>query len=111
MGRGSCWLPDHLVGSRADSGAGWQQQMHCPQVPHHAACRADFPKFFKDQPDARLHFFVRVQDDFSSRSTSQAHGQSLLQFSSFGFVSCSSLHPLFELVQFSLAHHARQAQQ
>ena len=66
------------------------------------------PEFLKDQPDACLHFFVRVQDDFSSRPTSQAHRQPLAQFSPLGFVACSRLHPLFELVQLSQASHAGQ---
>jgi hypothetical protein len=67
------------------------------------------PKFLTDQPDARLHFFVRVQDDLSGRPTSQAHGQSLPQFSPLGLVACSRLHALFELVELGEASHAGQA--
>jgi hypothetical protein len=68
-------------------------------------------EFLKDQLNARLHFFVRIQRHFSGRPASQSHGQPLTQVSPLGFVSCSSLHPLFELVELSLAQHARQSQQ
>src|SRR6266566_8884973 len=56
---------------------------------------ADFTEFLKDQPYSCLHFFVRIQNHFSSRPASQPHGQPLAQFSPLGFVSCSGLHPLF----------------
>jgi hypothetical protein len=65
--------------------------------------------FSGDQTDARLYFLIWIEDHFSSRSSSQSHGQSLPQFSSLGFVSCTCLPALFELVQLSEASHAGQA--
>jgi hypothetical protein len=91
-------LPNDLVGRRADSGARWQRQVHCSQIPHHAARRTDLPKFVKDQANARLHLFVGIEDHFSRRSASQSHRQPLAQFSPFRFVSGSCLHALFELM-------------
>jgi len=69
-GRGARRLPDDLVRSRTAQRASGERQASFLQIPHHAARRTDFPEFLKDQPDARLHFFIRIQDHFSTQPAS-----------------------------------------
>jgi hypothetical protein len=40
------------------------------QIPHDAARRTNFPEFPKDQLDARLYFFVGMQDHFPTQPAS-----------------------------------------
>lgn len=88
-----------------------QRQVHCLQIPHHAASRTDLPKFLKDQSDARLYFFIGTEDHFSAKLANSPHRQPLAQFSPFGLMSCSSMHALLEMMEFRLAHHPCQSQQ
>jgi hypothetical protein len=69
-GRGARRLPDHLVRSRTAEWASGERQVSFLQIPHDAARRTNFPEFPKDQLDARLHFFIRIQDHFSTRLAS-----------------------------------------
>ena len=55
--------PDHLVRGRSEQGPHRQRQSVGAQKAHHAARALQLPELGEDEVQARLHFFVRIEDD------------------------------------------------
>src|ERR1041384_8719490 len=69
-GRSARRLPDDLMRSWTAERASGERQVGFLKIPHDTARRTDFLEFLKDQPNARLHFFIGMQDHFSTQPAS-----------------------------------------
>ena len=75
------------------------------EVAHHGFGNSQFGKLVQHQSNARLDFFVGVEDDVTGRQSQQTNRQCQPQFATRGFVPGTGLQPAFDLVQFRFTHN------
>src|SRR5207245_867602 len=87
--------PDHLVRRRPEQRSDRQRQPARAQKAHHATCALQLPELGEDEVQARLHFFVRVENDGTCPVIDKPGGQREVEFAARRFLPLALMkaHP------------------
>src|SRR3954452_2197498 len=103
--------PDKRVRGRSEQRAHRQRQAVGAQIAHHGPRALQFAELGEDKPEARLHLFVRVQDDRTGAVMDQSSREGQAQLATRRFLALALVEAHSDLMQLRLAHDAGQAQE
>src|SRR4051794_26346059 len=103
--------PDKRVRGRSEQRAHRQRQAVGAQIAHHGPRALQFAELGEDKPEARLHLFVRVQDDRTGAVMDQSSREGQAQLATRRFLALALVEAHSDLMQLRLAQDAGQAQE
>jgi hypothetical protein len=103
--------PDHLVRPWPVERADRQRQAMPLQFPHHRLGALQRLKGAEHQPEAGLHLLVRVEHDLATGPKGEPGRLRQAEGAARGFLTFALVQAQTDLMQFRLAHDARQPQQ
>jgi hypothetical protein len=103
--------PDHRMRRRSVQRANRQRQAVPLQLAHHRLGALQRTEAVEHQPQPRLYLLIRVERNVAAALLNEARRQWQAQFAAGRLLSLPLMQPHADLVQFRLAHDARQAEE
>lgn len=105
-----CLAPDDVLGRRSEKRPHRQEQAVAAQIAHHRPGTSQLTEFGEDQHHPGLHLLVGIEGDRAGAVLGQSGGNGKTQISSCRLLALALMQAQLDLMQFGLAHDARQAE-
>ena len=100
------WAPHRGMGGRALHRAGRDLEVRARKTGAHRSGAPKVRALRKNQPEASLHFLIRVHDEGAIAVADQTDGQGEPELPPFRLMAFPRVQAHLNMVQFCLAHHA-----